>query len=111
MSTETWEIFLKLMIGIVDSILYPEAPATQEPVQRKLCPQLLNVLFELWLLSRTRNPKLWEALKLRVRGWTHHISLINTWKMTSFALTRRSVALLYGISGSFDFSFPKTKTP
>jgi hypothetical protein len=100
LSVETWEVFLKLMISITDAILRPEAPSSQEPIQRKLVSQLLKVLFELWLLSRTRNPALWDALQHRVRGWTHHNELILTWKVTSFALTKRSTAILYGSSGS-----------
>ena len=104
LSEETWEIFLKLLIAITDYILRPDAPSNQEALQRKLCPQLLKVLFEMWLLSRTRNPSLWEALKQRVRNWTHHISLIKTWKPVCLALTRRSIAILYGPSG-LNFSF------
>ena len=105
LSVETWEIFLKLLIGITDLILRTDAPQSQEPLQRKLCSQLLKVLFELWLLSRTRNPLLWEALKERVRGWTHHMALVLTWKLTCISLTKRSVAILYGPSGIFYFFF------
>jgi len=96
LSVETWEVFLKLLIGITDSILHPEASEVQKPFQTKLCSQVLRVLFELWLLSRTRNPALWDALKQRVRGWTHHRALITTWNVVCFALTRRSIAVLYG---------------
>lgn len=100
MSIETWEIFLKLLISITDSILRQDvANENIKGLQKKLCPQLLKVLFELWLLSRTRNPSLWFALKQRVRGWTHHISLILTWRETCFALTRRSTSILYGPAG------------
>ena len=95
-SVETWELFLKLLIGITDLILRPDAPPLQEPLQKRLCPQLLKVLFELWLLSRTRNPDLWSALKQRVHKWTHHMALILTWKLTCISLTKRSAAILYG---------------
>lgn len=96
LSVETWEIFLKLLIAVTDTVLGVDAPAKQEVLQRKLCPQLLKVLFELWLLSGTRNPALWDALRQSVKGWTHHMSLILTWKVTCFALTKRSTAILYG---------------
>ena len=102
LSIETWELFLKLLIAITDIVLRPEAPANQEPLQRKLCPQLLKVLFELWLHSRTRNPNLWLALKQRVHNWTHHMALIMTWKVTCFALTKRSASILYGPSEGSD---------
>lgn len=90
---------MKLLIGLTDLILRPDFPTAQEQLQRKLCPQLLRVLFELWLLSRTRNPDLWKALKDRVKGWTHHMALIQTWNCITIALTKRSVAILYGPSG------------
>lgn len=96
LSVETWEIFLKLLIAITDSVLRVDAQGSQEPLQRKLCSQLFKVLFELWLLSRTRNPELWDALKQRVAGWTQHMSLILTWKVTCFALTKRTAGILYG---------------
>mmetsp|Transcript_2685 Transcript_2685/g.9507 ORF Transcript_2685/g.9507 Transcript_2685/m.9507 type:complete len:1308 (+) Transcript_2685:68-3991(+) len=102
LSVETWEIFLKLLIAVTDTVLGVDAPVRQEVLQRKLCPQLLKVLFELWLLSGTRNPALWDALRQSVKGWTHHMSLILTWKVTCFALTKRSTAILYGSSEGTD---------
>jgi hypothetical protein len=41
MDQQTWEIFLKLMIAICDSLLKPEI----EVMQRKLSAQLLRVCF------------------------------------------------------------------
>ena len=96
LSEETWEVFLKILIGISDSILRKDAPANVEALQRRLCSQLQKVLFELWLLSKTKNPLLWEALQQRVRGWTKHMPLILAWKVVSFALTKRTVNILYG---------------
>jgi hypothetical protein len=55
-------------------------------------------LVELWLLSGTNNPAMWNALATRITGWTRHIDLINTWKHTMLALTRRLFALLFGPS-------------
>ena len=101
LTTETWEIFLKLLLTVTDYVLRSDAPSNQEPLQRKLCSQILQVLFETWLLSRTKNPVLWDALKQRVKGWTHHKDLIYTWKVVCFALTKRSITILYSAKGFF----------
>jgi hypothetical protein len=64
LSTETWEVFLKLMLGIVDSLfLSPQAPSL---LGNKLCNQALRVLFECWLSAQTFNPNMWNHLKDRV---------------------------------------------
>lgn len=102
LNVETWETFLKLLLGVCDNILRADLDKSQETLQKKLCPQLLKVLFELWLLSRTKNPDLWAALFQRVVGWTQHMSLVLTWKVTAVALTKRVFAILYGPSEGTD---------
>ena len=102
LNNETWEIILKLFIGIVDSVLRLDAPSNQEIFQRKLCSQILKVLFEVWLHSRTKNPHLWDALKNRVSGWVHHMPLVSTWNLISQSLTKRSIAILYGAQEGTD---------
>ena len=100
MSKDTWEIFLKIIIAVCDSILRSDAPSVVTPLQRRLCSQMQKVLFESWLLSGTHNPDLWAALQSRVRGWTQHMPLTASWKVTCFALTKRTLSILYGSSGS-----------
>lgn len=96
LTKETWEIFLKILIAVGDSILRSDIPAHVESIQRYLCAQLHKVIFELWLLSGTQNPELWAALKDRVAGWTQHMPLILTWKVICLGLTKRVSTLLYG---------------
>ena len=89
-------MFLKILIGTSDSILRIDAPSSLVPLQQRLCSQIQKVLFELWLLSRTQNPLLWEALQNRIQGWTRHMPLIHAWKVVTFALTKKTVSILYG---------------
>jgi len=39
---------------------------------------------------------MWNALQARVKGWTRHMALMMTWKVTCFALTKRTLASIYG---------------
>eukprot|EP01095_Lingulamoeba_sp_RSL-Kostka_P018275 TRINITY_DN9967_c1_g1_i3.p1 TRINITY_DN9967_c1_g1~~TRINITY_DN9967_c1_g1_i3.p1 ORF type:complete len:1160 (+),score=392.41 TRINITY_DN9967_c1_g1_i3:355-3834(+) len=98
LSVETWEIFLKLLTSCADYILRQDLEKIQEALPRKLNAQIMKVVFELFLLSKTRNPDLWGALIDRVSYWTHHMSLILTWKTFAISLTRRTAAILYGPS-------------
>jgi hypothetical protein len=60
-STETWEVILKLLLGICDCLLGGERGADE--IQTKaIAPFLLKVLFEVWLHARTTDPVLWGSL-------------------------------------------------
>lgn len=96
LTKETWEIFLKLLISIADSILLKDPPAGLEALQRRLPSQLAKVLFEQFLYSGLQDPEMWNALQSRVVGWTRHMALMMTWKVTCFALTKRTLSLIYG---------------
>ena len=96
LSIETWELILKLIIGAVDSVLRIDAPSNQEPLQKKLCSQIVKMLFEVWLHSKTVNPSLWDALKSRICNWVHHMALISNWNLICQSLTKRTLSLLYG---------------
>lgn len=97
LSLETWEVFLKIVFGIGDSLLTPVQGA-EDSLAKRITQQLLKVIFELLLHSRTRNPALWGSLKKFVAGWTHLSTLITQWNITTLALTTRSLAILYGAS-------------
>eukprot|EP01094_Clydonella_sp_ATCC50884_P020502 TRINITY_DN4270_c0_g1_i1.p1 TRINITY_DN4270_c0_g1~~TRINITY_DN4270_c0_g1_i1.p1 ORF type:complete len:1309 (-),score=500.74 TRINITY_DN4270_c0_g1_i1:354-4280(-) len=96
LTKETWEIFLKLLISIADSILLKEPPAGLDALQKRLPSQLAKVLFEQFLFSGLQDPFMWNALASRVVGWTRHMALMMTWKVTCFALTKRTLSLIYG---------------
>ena len=94
LSEATWEVFLKLLIGIADSLfLSPKEPSL---LGLKLCNQVLKVIFECWLHSRTVNQDMWKYLKDRVRNWTHLSKTITHWQSFSLALNGRLLRLMYG---------------
>jgi len=94
LSEETWEVFLKLLIGIADSLFI--SPKDPSLLGLKLCNQVLKVLFECWLHSRTQNPQMWKYLKDRVPKWTNLSKTITHWQSFSLALTGRLLRLMYG---------------
>ncbi|KAF9932457.1 hypothetical protein FBU30_008160 [Linnemannia zychae] len=100
-SEETWEILLKVILGITDSLLR-EQPKTAAmlPEHGKmsddLCEHLLRVLFELWLRSNIRQVHMWDILKKCFQGWTHRIPVLHQWAASSLGLCQRVVRLLYG---------------
>lgn len=109
-STETWQVLLKVILGITDSLLKEQPPPTPSrststtmmliPEQAKmsddLCEHLLRVLFELWLRSNTREVAMWDILKQCFNGWTHRIPVLHQWAASSLGLCQRVVRLLYG---------------
>ncbi|KAF9279402.1 hypothetical protein BGZ68_007949 [Mortierella alpina] len=84
-SEETWEVLLKVILGITDSLLreQPATAALQMPEHSKmsddLCEHLLRVLFELWLRSGIRQVHMWDILKQCFNGWTHRIPVLHQW--------------------------------
>ncbi|KAF9938926.1 hypothetical protein BGZ67_010190 [Mortierella alpina] len=101
-SEETWEVLLKVILGITDSLLreQPATAALQMPEHSKmsddLCEHLLRVLFELWLRSGIRQVHMWDILKQCFNGWTHRIPVLHQWAASSLGLCQRVVRLLYG---------------
>ncbi|KAF9574487.1 hypothetical protein EC968_006292 [Mortierella alpina] len=101
-SEETWEVLLKVILGITDSLLreQPATAALQMPEHTKmsddLCEHLLRVLFELWLRSGIRQVHMWDILKQCFNGWTHRIPVLHQWAASSLGLCQRVVRLLYG---------------
>ncbi len=45
MEEGTWELLLKLLLGITDSLL--SAPEAEDGLARRLCPHVLKVVFPL----------------------------------------------------------------
>ncbi len=74
---ETWEIFLKLLLGIADSLL--SLPESEEGLTKRLGTHVLKVLFELWLYSSTSEADMWGSLLHLVPRWVHHLPTINQW--------------------------------
>ncbi|KAF8980736.1 hypothetical protein BGZ46_003773 [Entomortierella lignicola] len=100
-SEETWEVLLKVILGITDSLLReqpikPSAISEHSKMSEDLCEHLLRVLFELWLRSNTRQVQMWDILKLCFNGWTHRIPVLHQWAASSLGLCQRVIRLLYG---------------
>ncbi|KAF9109351.1 hypothetical protein BGX27_007698 [Mortierella sp. AM989] len=101
-SEETWEVLLKVILGITDSLLreQPGKSSASMPEHSKmsddLCEHLLRVLFELWLRSNIRQIQMWDILKQCFNGWTHRIPVLHQWAASSSGLCQRIVRLLYG---------------
>ncbi|KAF9180947.1 hypothetical protein BGZ51_005783 [Haplosporangium sp. Z 767] len=102
-SEETWEVLLKVILGITDSLLREQPIKTTSgaiPEHRRmsdeLCEHLLRVLFELWLRSGIRQVHMWDILKHCFSGWTHRLPVLHQWAASSLGLCQRVVRLLYG---------------
>ena len=100
-SEETWEVLLKVILGITDSLLRDQPKTTAAlPEHGKmsddLCEHLLRVLFELWLRSNIRQVRMWDVLKQCFQGWIHRIPVMHQWAASSLGLCQRVVRLLYG---------------
>ena len=106
-SPKTWQVLLKVILGITDSLLREQPPhqrssttmmliAEQQKMSDDLCEHLLRVLFELWLRSSTREVQMWDILKHCFNGWTHRIPVLHQWAASVLGLCQRVVRLLYG---------------
>ncbi|KAF9169044.1 hypothetical protein BGX20_010876 [Mortierella sp. AD010] len=101
-SEETWEVLLKVILGVTDSLLREQpikssaSMSEHSRMSDDLCEHLLRVLFELWLRSNIRQVKMWDILKLCFNGWTHRILVLHQWAASSLGLCQRVVRLLYG---------------
>ncbi|KAH7036564.1 hypothetical protein BKA57DRAFT_175622 [Linnemannia elongata] len=100
-SEETWEVLLKVILGITDSLLREQPKTTavlpeHGKMSDDLCEHLLRVLFELWLRSNIRQVRMWDVLKQCFQGWIHRIPVMHQWAASSLGLCQRVVRLLYG---------------
>ncbi|KAL6061280.1 Ral GTPase-activating protein subunit alpha-1 [Balamuthia mandrillaris] len=94
LTRETWDLFLKLMLGVTDSLL--SAPPGQDGLAQRLCSHVLKVLLESWLYSSTNDAAMWGSLLKHSCNWIRFMPTITHWNAFSKALTERSISLLYG---------------
>ncbi|KAF9981113.1 hypothetical protein BGZ65_004311 [Modicella reniformis] len=101
-SEDTWEVLLKVVLGVTDSLLRehptrsPALVSEHSKMSEDLCEHLLRVLFELWLRSNIRQVYMWDILKKCFNGWTHRTPVLQQWAASSHGLCQRVVRLLYG---------------
>lgn len=93
-----WDTWLRLLIGVVDSIFMNKAKTTP-PMHNILCRALsapaLRVLLEVLLLSQNRDPAIWNSIVSLMPNWIR-VSTIQHWSSVSNALTLRVLSLMYG---------------
>eukprot|EP01122_Echinamoeba_exundans_P014768 TRINITY_DN6753_c0_g1_i2.p1 TRINITY_DN6753_c0_g1~~TRINITY_DN6753_c0_g1_i2.p1 ORF type:complete len:1091 (-),score=190.34 TRINITY_DN6753_c0_g1_i2:1420-4692(-) len=95
---ETWESWLKLMLGIVDSIFRNKGNSgavAHSFLIKSLGPPAFRVLCEMWLLSKTENPELWNSFQTLAVSWLIVPTVVH-WSSLCYGLTCRTLALLYG---------------
>ncbi|XP_013113649.1 ral GTPase-activating protein subunit beta isoform X12 [Stomoxys calcitrans] len=94
---ETWESLLLFLLAINEILLAP--PTIKDDVGDQLCERVLQVLFEVWLLSCVRcfpSPSLWKTLQESCAMWRHRVALVDQWNRVSLALTARLLEFTYG---------------
>jgi hypothetical protein len=93
-----WDIWLRLLIGIVDSIFMNKAKTTP-PMHNLLCKALsapaFRVLLEVLLLSQNRDPAIWNSIVGLAGNWVR-VFTVQHWCSAANALTLRALALIYG---------------
>lgn len=98
MTPAIWDIWLRLLIGIVDSIFMNKAKTTP-PMHNLLCKALsapaFRVLLEVLLLSQNRDPAIWNSVVGLAGNWIR-VYTVQHWCSAANALTLRALALIYG---------------
>eukprot|EP01114_Cavostelium_apophysatum_P012293 TRINITY_DN2733_c0_g1_i3.p1 TRINITY_DN2733_c0_g1~~TRINITY_DN2733_c0_g1_i3.p1 ORF type:complete len:1100 (-),score=286.84 TRINITY_DN2733_c0_g1_i3:2012-5311(-) len=113
LSQETWEIWLKSLVGVTDQLLSGASTNSttgsvgaigDEILGQLLAVPVLKALFEIWLLSHNQNPAMWATLReLFIKNWSNWMQAIVQWNAVCMGLTLRVLALLYGPSEGTPF--------
>jgi hypothetical protein len=97
MTQETWEVLLRFLLTINDTLLAP--PTVKDSIGQQLCERVLSVLFEVWVCACAINfpsPPLWKTLREMCCQWRHHEALIAQWHRINMAFTARVLLIMYG---------------
>jgi len=92
-SRETWNCYLKVLLAVTDQIM--NGPSY---ILKKLATIALKVLFEVWILAKTTDEKLWKSLSqiLNSHEWVSKTSsTIFQWNAVCLGITKYSLALVY----------------
>ncbi|PRP80421.1 rap/ran GTPase-activating protein [Planoprotostelium fungivorum] len=92
---ETWDVLLKIILGATDRLL-SDANDSSQHLSTKLCPQLLKVLFGIWMRSKTTDEYLWSHLAKLSRRWRHRLPLMYQWSNMCAGFTAKVIHQLYG---------------
>ncbi|KAH3761930.1 rap/ran GTPase-activating protein [Pelomyxa schiedti] len=91
---ETWEVMLKLLLGMTDSLLCTNN-FEEESCGDLIADRLLQVLYDAWLTSGNTNVDLWNSFFKLHKNWSTHLAVITQWAAACSALTRSVLARLY----------------
>ncbi|KAH3766730.1 rap/ran GTPase-activating protein [Pelomyxa schiedti] len=91
---ETWEVILKLLMGMSDSLLCT-SNFEEESCGDLIADRLIAVLYEAWLTSGNMNVDLWNTFFKLHKNWNMHLAVISQWAATCSALTSSVLARLY----------------
>ena len=64
-----------------------------------LCERVLNVLFDVWILSCAHcfpAPSLWKTLQEMCSSWRHRDALVAQWHRVNIVFTTRLLRNIYG---------------
>lgn len=93
-----WDIWIRLLIGIVDSIFMNKAKVSAA-VHAVLCKSLsapaFRVLLEVLLLSQNQDQVIWNSIVSLAVNWIR-TPVVHHWCSAVNALTLRALALMYG---------------
>ena len=95
LSDATWEILLRVNLGVTDAFLIRREGISGPGATLQLGKYLIENLFELWINSGVQKIALFGELSRLVRGWTHVGVLIRTWHAVSLGLTRRLLSIIF----------------
>lgn len=87
----TWGIFLLLRAHVRCLLL--------DSIGSVLCARVLNVLFDVWILSCAHcfpAPSLWKTLQEMCSSWRHHDALVAQWHRVNIVFTTRLLRNIYG---------------
>ncbi|OMJ72494.1 hypothetical protein SteCoe_29058 [Stentor coeruleus] len=93
---ETLLCLLKLLFKMTEEVL------KNIRIAELLSQQTLKILFQVWLLSNTRDKQLWEDLDKMMYNYIDNPWVIISWNNVVLGLTKRVVNVLYG---KFDKQF------
>lgn len=102
----TWSLLLKVLLGITDSLLRESLVGLQHVLPgvegvwlaQELSEQLIRLLMETWLRSKSDSVYLWDKLKQLTANWSHRAEVVQQWSYTSLGLTNRIIRLTCGPS-------------
>ncbi|KAJ3452707.1 hypothetical protein M0812_04482 [Anaeramoeba flamelloides] len=93
---KTRKHLLTVLMGITDSLLQGEGLTIQPQLTQSQSWDVLKLLFELWLVTGTHDPQLWDLFKSLAIRWFHRKETVIIWSATVFGLMNRVIGILYG---------------